>query len=987
MRQVRHFVFEPYRLDVLDERLWHGDKPVRLGRKALGVLQLLVSRPGQLVTKDDLLAAAWPDTAVTDAVLTTAMRELRHALADEARVPTFIETVHGRGYRFIAPVGESQAAALPAEGSSLLVGREEEWARLGDLYATAQEGRRRIAVIAGEAGIGKTALVEAFADGAAQQGNVLIGHGQCIEHYGAGEAYLPLLEALGRLGRSSAESITSVLREHAPSWLAHLPSLGLSEKLDILTPVTPARMLRELADAIEVLTARRPLILVLEDLHWSDTATLEWLAYAVRRRDTARLLVLGTYRPVEALLQNQPLRSLIAELRQQPQGGELVLDYLSGAAVQDYLERRLGRIPSLNELAEALHRRTGGHPLFLTAIVDELLRRPKAECGELTAMADVVPAGVRQFIERRFEQLSGEDQQILAAASVAGDPFCTAAVAAATALTEEKIESRCGAWVREGQFLTADAAITWPDGTLAVGYRFRHALYQEVVYAGISPEQRARLHRAVGDRLERAYGKCVVTVAAELAMHFEQGRMPRKAVRNLEQAARNALERSAYSEARRHLERGQKLMDALPAGRQRMRRELEFLLLLGKVLAATKGWAVEEVEGVFLRARKICEELDDTPRLLQALWGLIGVTFVGAQFRKAQVLGREVLTLANKLNDPVHGILGHMEIGGTEFHLGQATADTSRHFLKADKLYDPRQHRTHIACFGVDMGLFSRSWSSHFLWHSGYPDRACAKADEALSLARDLSHPLTHGVALAYATMLHQLCRNPERVASLAETTIGLCREHGFPYYLAWAEVLRGWSHAAENAPETGIAEIRRGIELLQAKAGARLSYYRALLAEACGWAGLIDDALQALADGFADIQKTEERWWEAELHRLRGELLRSQKVHNSVEAEACFHRAIEIARGQRAKSLELRAAMSLGRLWRDQGRRDDAHQLVAGVYGWFTEGLDTPDLRETRSLLDELSEHDRARRAVGSSGLPELSAVPPIKKRARPPM
>jgi predicted ATPase len=182
-----------------------------------------------------------------------------------------------------------------------------------------------------------------------------------------------------------------------------------------------------------------------------------------------------------------------------------------------------------------------------------------------------------------------------------------------------------------------------------------------------------------------------------------------------------------------------------------------------------------------------------------------------------------------------------------------------------------------------------------------------------------------------------------------------------------------------------GIGEIRRGIDVLQAKAGARLSYYRALLAEACGWAGLIDDAFQALADGFADIQKTEERWWEAELHRLRGELLRSETVSRGAEAEASFHRAIEVARGQHAKSLELRAAMSLGRLWRDEGRRHDAHRLVAEVYGWFTEGFDTVDVREARSLLEDLSEAGRARRAVGSSAPPELPAARPTKKRARP--
>lgn len=963
MRQARYFGFEPFRLDVLDERLWHGDKPVRLGHKALAVLQLLVSRPGQLVTKDDLLEGAWPDTSVTDAVLTTAMLELRHALADQARVPRFIETVHGRGYRFIAPVSETQAAATPPEGSFRLVGREKEWAQLGDWYATAQEGKRRIAFIAGEAGIGKTALVEAFAYGAAQRGDGLIGHGQCIEHYGAGEAYLPLLEALGRLGRDAAVPITPVLREHAPSWLAHLPSLGSGEKLEVLAPVTPARMLRELADAVEVLTARRPLILVLEDLHWSDTATLEWLAYAVRRRDPARLLVLCTYRPVEALLHNPALRSLLAELRQQPQGGDLVLDYLSGNAVQEYLAQRLGSIPSLHELAEVLGRRTGGHPLFLTAIVDELLRGPNPEGADLIATANMTPASVRQFIEHRFELLSGEDQAILSAASVAGDTFTVAALAAATALPEERIEALCAAWAREGQFLTADGATTWPDGTLTAGYRFRHALYQEVVYAGMSPEQRARLHRAVGDRLERAYRKRLAAVAAELAMHFEQGRDSRRALSHLLQAARNALERSAYSEASRHLQRAQIVLAALPEGRERLRRELEILLLLGRLLMTTKGWGREEVECVYVRAGALCQQLGDKPRLLQTLWGMICVTFVRAEMRKTQSLGREVLVLAKKLRDPAYTILGHMELAGTAFHLGEATAATFRHFRQAKALYNPSQHRSHLASFGVDMGLFSRSWATHFLWYAGYPDQAHTLREETLRLAGELAHPFSRVITLAYAAMLHQFCRDLERVDSVAEATITLCTQHGFPYYLAWAEVLRGWSRAAAGASEEGIAEIRRGIEVLQATAGARLSYYRALLAEACGWNGHSDEALQALDDAFADVRKTDERWCEAELHRLRGELLCSDTVNRRAEAEASFHRAIEVARGQRTKSLELRAALSLGRFWRDEGRLQDAHRLVAEVYGWFTEGLDTPDLREARSLLDELSEPDRAPR------------------------
>jgi predicted ATPase len=573
------------------------------------------------------------------------------------------------------------------------------------------------------------------------------------------------------------------------------------------------------------------------------------------------------------------------------------------------------------------------------------------------AIARVIPASVRQFIEHRFEQLSTEEQTILEASSVAGDPFSVAAVAAATSLSEETIEARCEAWTRAGQFLTADGTLTWPDGTLAARYGFRHDLFREVLYAHISPEQRARLHHRIGTRLESAYGKGAAIIAAELAMHFDQGRDPGRAVSYLEQAARNSLHRSAYSEAGRHLNRGQDLLKALPEGRARLQSELEMSFLLGKVLMATKGWFVAEVERVFDRARALCKELKDESRYLQATWGLMWVSVGRARFGKTQAMGREMLALAQKRRDTIFQVVAHMELGGTAYTLGDSTL-AHKHFHQADVLYNPRQHPSYIARFGVDVGLFSRSWETHFLWHRGYPDRARAKAEETLNLARQLSHPLTQAITLAYMTMLNQFQRDVVETDRLAQATITYTTEHGFQYYLAWAEILQGWRVAVRGASEEGITKIRRGIEVLQTMAGLRclrLPYYRALLAEACGCNGRIAEALEMLADAFDEVEKTGERWWEVELHRLRGELLRSTVMNRDDEAEACFQTAIKVARGQQAKSLELRAAVSLGRLWRDKGKRTQARQLLAEVHNWFTEGFETQDLKDARSLLAEL--------------------------------
>jgi DNA-binding winged helix-turn-helix (wHTH) protein/predicted ATPase len=955
MLPARYFFFDRFRLDVVDERLWAREKNVSIGHKAFALLARLIVQPGRFVSKVDLLTAAWPETAVTDAVLTTAMRELRQALDDDARNPRFIETVHRRGYRFIAPVVEANTALTVGEPPHRLVGRQKESARIQESYASALQGTRRIVFIAGEAGIGKTALVEQFVSDVVAHGKPLIAQGQCIEHYGAGEAYLPILESLGRLGREPNSLMRGVLHQHAPSWLLHLPSIEPAQHSQ-MTPVTPARMFRELADALEALTAQTPLILILEDLHWSDTATLEWLAYAARRRDPARLLVLTTYRPEEMLPLSHALRKLIAEMRQQSQCVELLLDCLSDDAVHAYLQQRCGSNPRLAGAARVLCRRTGGHPLFLRAIVDELVHRSTLDNIDLSSLGSMVPAGVRQFIENRFDALSVDDKEILEVASVVGDPFSVAAVAAVMSVLETSIESQCAAWQREGSFVAADGAVAWGDGRITTRYRFRHALYQEVVYTGISPERRAQLHRVTGDRLEAHYGGRTAAIAAELAVHFEHGRDPDRAVSYLAQAARKAVERSAYAEARFHLERGQKMLELLPEGEQRLRRELEIMLLLGRVLAAREGWAVAQVEKVFLRARDICDELGDDRGLLQALWGLIGVTFAGADFRKARSIGRHVLGLAKRSGDPICGVLGHMEVGGTGFHLGESALASSRHFAKAESLYNMRQHGSHLAYFGVDMGLFSRSWATHFLWHKGYLDRARAKSDETLKMAGELAHPFSLVVASAYATMLHQFRRDRRQVDALSESTIRLCNEHGFQYYLAWCEVLRGWSRCVLGNQQEGIAEIRRGIGVLEATAGARLSYYRALLAEASASQGCIDEAWRALDEAFADIRKTGERWWESELHRLRGELLLSDRRNDCTDAEACFQQAIEAARGQQAKPLELRAALCLARLWRVNGRRSDAYTLVKKVRDWFRDGIGDADMQTAEPLLAEFS-------------------------------
>jgi tetratricopeptide (TPR) repeat protein len=674
-------------------------------------------------------------------------------------------------------------------------------------------------------------------------------------------------------------------------------------------------MLRELTEALEAFTRDVPLVLVLEDLHWSDSATLEWLGYAARRRDVARLLVLGTYRPVEALLHKTPLRAVLAELRHQAQVGEIVLDYLPRSATDAFLRQRCDAATNLECLGDVLHQRTGGHPLFLAAIVDHLI----ASCEKSSDLAALdpnavgrdTPLSVRQFIETQLERLADEDQSILEAASVVGDPFAVAAVAAGTSGSLEAIEARCAMLARTHRILAADGLAAWLDGTISATYRFRHALFHEAAYSRISSGRLARMHSSIGTRLERAHPRQTAAIAAELAVHFEQGREPGKAASYLEQAARNALFRSAYGEAHRHLVRALETVRTLRHNRERRRREATLLLLLGHVLETTKGWGDEEVADTYAKAEELCTVLRDGPRLLQATWGRIAVSVVRAELLRTRTLTQNLLDLATRQRNSLFRLAGHMELGGIALVLGR-TADAQKHFRAAEALYDASQHRLSVATFGLDIGVFARIWATHLHWYEGRPDRARLKANTVLKIADKAGHPFTRTIALAYAAMLAQFRGDIDEVDRLTTATIANAEAHGFPYYLAWARVLRGWCLATGCGRTTAIDEMRRGIEVLQTTARLRLPYYRGLLAEACGWEGRYDEGLAAIAAAFEDIRVSGERWWEAELHRIRGELVASR---NAAEAKQCFRAAIELARSQGARSLELKATSSLRRM------------------------------------------------------------------------
>ena len=976
MPSTVHWCFGPFRLDPATTCLWQEDQLVPLPPKPLAVLAYLVTHAGQVVTKDALLEAVWPETAVSEGVLKTCMGQIRRVLGETARTPRYITTVHRRGYRFLAPVTQVAPAtpldsspSLPLSPPPLLVAREAELAQLQQCWAHALQGRRQVVCITGEAGIGKTTLVDAFVAQVGTAEAVWLGRGQCIEQYGAGEAYLPLLEALGQLGRGpDGARLVEFLRQQAPSWLLQMPALLAPPAYEDLqrrsTGTTRERMLRELAEAVETLTRERPLMFVLEDLHWSDYATLDWLALVARRRTAARLLVLGTYRPTDAIARAHPVRILAQELQRHGQCLELLLPYLPEAGVAAYLAQRFDAARFPAGLARMLHQRTNGNPFFLVTMVEELVRQsrlvPRAAGwtlqGELDAVAVGVPESVRQLIDAQLVQVSPQEQEILAAASVAGTEFAAVAVAAGVAQAPEDVEAYCDALARRGQFIQPQGSAEWPDGTVATRYRFIHDLYHEVLYEQVPASRRVRWHRQIGTRLEVGYGSRAREMATELGMHFERGRDYPRAVVYLQHAAENALRRYANLEAISHLTKALALLATLPKTHERGQRELDLLTALGPALVAIKGYGALEVEHTYTQARELCQQLGDLLRLSQVLWGLLTCYLVRAEHQTARELGEQLLTLAQCRQDTALLCVGHFALGAALYCLGAFTP-AREHLEQSMALDDPQQDRAHPFLFGMDLGVFCRSWASHALWHLGYPDQALTVSHTALARACELSHPFSLALALNYAAILHQFRREAHATHERAAAAMVLCREHGFAYYLAWGPILQGWALADQGQGKEGIAQVHGGLAAFRATGGeVRLPYYLTLLAEACGKAGQAAAGLTSVAEALVQAEAKREGWWEADLHRLKGELLLQVEGKQEVlAAEESLRQALTVACRQQAKSLELRAAVSLSRLWQQQGKRAEAYDLLAPIYSWFTEGFDTADLQDAKALLLEL--------------------------------
>jgi predicted ATPase len=490
----------------------------------------------------------------------------------------------------------------------------------------------------------------------------------------------------------------------------------------------------------------------------------------------------------------------------------------------------------------------------------------------------------------------------------------------------------------------------------ASAYTFKHALTQEVAYNAVLLEQRRVLHERTAQAIERLFQDRLPEHYHTLAYHYSRSGNTTKAVNYLHRAGQQAVERSAYTEASSSLTAALDLLTTLPETRERSQQELGVQMTLGTVLRNTRGQAAPEVERLYTRTRVLCERVGELPQLFRVLWGLWGGHTQRGEYQIARELGEQLLSLAQRLQEPDLLLEAHHALWAILFFGGELAA-ARPHLDQGMRLYDPQRHRTHAVLYsGHDPGVCCRHLAALALWLLGYPDQAMASVQAALALAQQLAHPFSLTLCLHWAAILHHLRREALLTQAHAEAAMTIATEQEFSHQFAQAMPLRGWALATSGHGKEGLTQLQQGLAAYRATRATMLRpYYLALLAEVSPLAGQTDEGLEALTEALATLARSMSRWWEAELYRLRGELLLQQTVAQMEEAEVCFEQALAVARRQQAKSLELRAAMSLARLWQRQDRQVEAHELLAPVYDWFTEGFDTADLQEAKTLLEEL--------------------------------
>ena len=951
--------FDAFDLDEANARLLRDGKAVALAPTPFNLLCALARQPGALLTKDVLLDAVWGHQFVSESVLKTAISDLRTVLGDNPREPRFIETVPRRGYRFIAvPAAEPAAppraatavvaAAAGPQPSSSFIGRADAIARLQQAWNQAGGGQRAVVWVAGEPGIGKTSLIEQFV---ANLGGIACARGQCVEHYGSGEPYLPVLEALAELCRGD-RTLPVLLRSVAPTWLLQLPWLSTAEERDALrrelAGVGPDRMLREMAELLDRYTEQRPLLLVTEDLQWSDRATIQLIDYVARRRGRARLMWLSSFRLAEVIAQDHPLNPLRHELRQQRLCQEVVLDPFSETEVAEYIAQHSTSLARDEAFVRALHERTDGVPLFVSSVITDVMERTTDDAAveaQLAAMA--VPENLAAIIDHYIAKLSSERRALLSAAAVCGVEFRVETLAQALERDVASVAQACEELVREHVWLTAPCAGEVGEAA-EPPYAFRHALFRQVLYDRTASSARTHLHRKVGAALERERSAGAPVAAAELAMHFDRARQPMTALRYYAEAAEAALLHFSPASCMTLAERASGLLQQAPEGAERNGLEITLATLEG-VCAFHLFGVGSEAKSAFERAYALLADSPEHPmrgRLLHAFGYALSLR---GEHALALAVAERAEALSSALNDPVLMLAACLVHG--EAHHMQGQSEAARSWIERGLAIAERVDIAANEVFAADPQVTLLGLLAIEFVRGGFVEQGRANIQRAQERARELRQPMTRLVATWQEALFEVRLGNASRVATLADEMRALVDEFSLGQGRTACQWFRGWADARNGQPVEGYRLIREAYEQ-NTRLGMRTGASEVLgyAAEALLLAGDRDGAQARLREALQVADELAERVYLPQLLLLEAAIARAQGRADAGAASA--RRAIEEGRAQKAPWFEL---LALADLCEHHEATAAERSALAVLVDRLREAGDTMSVRRARAILRTL--------------------------------
>ena len=959
--------FERYELDTELYELRADGVPCHVEPQVFNLLRYLIEHADHVVTKDELLENLWPGRVVSESALTSRLKSARRLIGDSGSEQRLIRTIHGRGYRFVGTVDPAGIAppAGAADAAPCPIGRGAALTRLLECWRNAGEGRLEIVFVEGEAGIGKTTLVEALlaevrsADGAA------IGVGQCADVGEAGEAYLPVLDALGGLLASpGGGDVRAVLEAVAPTWLLQLPGPLSVEERDRLERriigVTQERMLREFAAALRELGRDRPVLLVLEDLHWADPSTLALIAWLGRRREPERAMIVASHRPPTAAGAAQGLAEAVDSLCLRRLAVRIALEPLDRDGIAEFLARRFEGRAVDAAIVDALHARTEGNPLFLASVVESLVdrgvlsttaSRVAPENPALDPLGEI-PDSLRRVIAHEIERVDAADRGLLEAASVADSRVASALIAAMLGGDCDDCEARLAALAAKTSLIVREGDTTWPDGTTSTLFRFRHALYREAIHATLPAGQRARLHGLAGARLEAAYGAQASERAVELAAHFTTAGNAAKALRYRLQAAQQAYGRGGYREVIAHLDEGLALLDRHTDVPDRDEIELSLNLSIAPALIQINGWSDPRAEQALVRAIGIAERSGDR-RLASGIYLLAAVHELRGEYSESQRLLEQQQQLPDAFEHALAELESHELMACSLFHQGAfgEALEHARAGLAVGRDYDVHSK---LYAYGENPRVSCHNWAGLSQWFLGYPEQARSAIDAALELARRPDRRFSLSNALCQAATLAQLRREPEAALGFAGEAIEVAGHEGFRYPLAVARIISGWALAVTGKPHDGIPLIEEGLEgHRQSGAAMDRPYFLGLLAEALLEHGDRDAARATLDEALATLERERRFFYEPELLRLRARLESMESTPAARErAIATLEASREAAVRSGNRIGRLRAEVDLVALRATAAERQETLEALGRTLDTFTEGLDSADLRAAMALV-----------------------------------